>query len=78
MSDTEDLKRLSADAVDLKHDLNKLIFRLTMLQGGVLKIGLEQTNGYFERATKYMSLVPFELQQISEILDSLLEKGNGK
>jgi hypothetical protein len=74
MSDTQDLKRLSGDAISIKLDLNKLLFRLTTLQGEVLKIGLEQTNGYFERASKYMGLVPPELQQVSDILDSLLEK----
>jgi hypothetical protein len=74
MSDTQDLKRLSGDAISIKLDLNKLLFRLTTLQGEVLKIGIEQANGYFERASKYMSLVPPELQQVSDILDSLLEK----
>lgn len=78
MDALDKLKQLSDDAVDIRHDLGKLQLRICGLQGGIAKVGLEQLNGFFERAQTNVGGVQKELLQAQEILDKLLEKGNEK
>lgn len=75
MDALDELKRLSDDGVDIRHDLGKLQLRICGLQGGVMKVGLEQLNGFYERALKHIGSTQTELLQAQEILDNLLEKG---
>lgn len=74
--DQTDLKQLSDDAVDIKHDLGKLQLRINGLEGGVMKAGLEQFGGHFERANKYMSFAQDSVLQVYSVLDKLSEEKN--
>lgn len=78
--DEQDVKQLLADLLTQKMAAKGVQDGIAELQGRFREAGFLQTDGFFERANKYMGMVQDNILQLYQGLNGIVdekEKGNG-